>query len=102
MVATGTGISPIKSMLLHFSDTRKHDAVRLFLVSATTRTFPPPTSAADWRPATRSSLSTSALPPDPEARAGPRGGSPTYRPARPAGGRRETEVYLCGGRDMIR
>lgn len=104
MVATGTGISPIKSMLLHLLHTGARRRVRLFfgvrhdsdlfytdLVRGLAAGYP----AFDYE------LTLSA--PDPQRWAGPRGRVTDLieRLVTPADAD-QTEVYLCGSQDMIR
>jgi ferredoxin-NADP reductase/ferredoxin len=103
MIATGTGLSPIKSMLLHLLDTRSARKVRLFfglrhqsdlfytdLLRGLAAHYP----SFEYR------ITLSA--PDPESWAGPRGRVTDLVDELVAPADAEnTEVYLCGGRKMI-
>ena len=103
MIATGTGMSPIKSMLLHLLDTRSRRKVRLFfglrsdadlfytdLLRGLSAHYP------------EFSYEIILSAPDPTRWAGPRGRVTDliekHFDPRDAEG---TEAYLCGGRDMI-
>jgi NAD(P)H-flavin reductase/ferredoxin len=103
MIATGTGLSPIKSMLLHLLDSKSGRKVRLFfglrheadlfytdLLRGLAAHYP----SFEYR------IILSA--PDPNSWAGPRGRVTALVDdlVTPADAE-STEVYLCGGRKMI-
>ncbi|MBK7534255.1 MAG: 2Fe-2S iron-sulfur cluster binding domain-containing protein [Myxococcales bacterium] len=103
MVATGTGASPIKSMLLHLLDTRSSRRVRLFFgVRSHQDLFY--TDLLRGLEAHYPSFSSDIIlsSPDPAQWAGARGRvtdlvEKKVRPADAA----TTEAYLCGSRSMI-
>ena len=103
MVATGTGISPIKSMLLHLLDRRSRRRVRLFFgVRNESDLFY--TDLFRGLQAHYPELETHVIlsAPDPERWAGPRGRVTDLiaRHVTPADAE-HTDVYLCGSRAMI-
>lgn len=104
MVATGTGIAPIKSMLLHLLDTGARRRVRLFFgVRHDSDLFYTDMvrGLSARYPAFEYDVILSS--PDPERWAGPRGRVTDLveRLVTPADAAR-TEAYLCGGQDMLR
>jgi NAD(P)H-flavin reductase/ferredoxin len=103
MIATGTGVSPIKSMLLHLLDTRSTREVHLlFGVRHEADLFYTDLyrGLASRDPQFRYDITLSA--PNPEAWAGRRGRVTDLLEATVQPGDAETtEVYLCGGQRMI-
>lgn len=103
MIATGTGMSPIKSMLLHLLDTRSRRKVRLFFgLRSDADLFYTDLlrGLSAHYPEFSHEIILSA--PDPTRWAGPRGRvtdliTDRFDP-RDA---ESTEAYICGGRDMI-
>lgn len=103
MVATGTGMSPIKSMLLHLLDQRSPRRVRLFFgVRAVQDLFYTDLlrGLEAHYPAFGHELTMSS--PDPAQWAGPRGRVTTLVADRvSAADAARSEAYLCGSRAMI-
>lgn len=103
MIATGTGMSPIKSMLLHLLDTGSHRRVRLFFgVRHESDLFYTDLlrGLGAHYPELESIITLSA--PDPTRWAGPRGRvTDLIRQHVTAADAARTDVYLCGGREMI-
>lgn len=103
MIATGTGISPIKSMLMHLLDTRSSRKVRLFFgVRHESDLFYTDLyrGLAARYPEFKYDIILSS--PNPETWAGLRGRVTDLLEKRvvPADGD-TTEAYICGGREMI-
>jgi CDP-4-dehydro-6-deoxyglucose reductase len=103
MIATGTGVSPIKSMLLHLLDIRSSRKVRLYFgVRHESDLFYTDLyrGLAAKYPEFRYDIVLSA--PNPESWAGPRGRVTDLidKLVQPADAE-ATEAYLCGGQQMI-
>jgi ferredoxin-NADP reductase/ferredoxin len=103
MIATGTGMSPIKSMLMHLLDIRSSRKVRLFFgVRHESDMFYTDLyrGLAAHHPEFKYDITLSS--PNPETWAGHRGRVTDLidRLVSPDDAE-TTEVYLCGGRDMI-
>jgi len=103
MIATGTGMSPIKSMLLHLLDTKSNRKVRLFFgVRNESDLFYTDLfrGLAAQYPKFRYHITLSSA--DPEKWAGLRGRVTDLVERLVAPADAETiEAYLCGGREMI-
>lgn len=103
MIATGTGVSPIKSMLLHLLDTKSSQRTRLlFGVRHESDLFYTDLyrGLAAKYPEFRYRVTLSS--PNPEAWAGPRGRVTDLIEKHVTESDAETtEVYLCGGQQMI-
>ncbi|HWO18913.1 MAG TPA: FAD-binding oxidoreductase [Kofleriaceae bacterium] len=103
MVATGTGISPIKSMLLHLLDQRSTRRVRLFFgVRSVQDLFYTDLLRGLEAHYPQFSYEITMSSPDAALWAGPRGRVTRLVEDRVAPGEAErTEAYLCGSRGMI-
>lgn len=103
MIATGTGISPIKSMLLHLLDRGSRRRVRLFFgVRNESDLFYTDLfrGLSARYPELEAVVTLSA--PDPDHWAGPRGRvTDLVREHVTAADAARTDAYLCGGRAMI-
>jgi Na+-transporting NADH:ubiquinone oxidoreductase subunit F len=103
MIATGTGVSPIKSMLMHLLDTRSSRKVRLFFgVRHESDLFYTDLyrGLAARYPEFKYDITLSS--PNPENWAGRRGRVTDLVEERvQAADAETTEAYLCGGQDMI-
>jgi Na+-transporting NADH:ubiquinone oxidoreductase subunit F len=103
MVATGTGISPIKSMLLHLLDQRSTRRVRLFFgVRSVQDLFYTDLLRGLEAHYPQFAYEITMSSPDAALWAGPRGRVTRLVEDRVAPGEAErTEAYLCGSRGMI-
>jgi len=103
MVATGTGMSPIKSMLLHLLDQRSTRRVRLFFgVRAAQDLFYTDLLRGLEAHYPQFSYEITMSSPDPALWAGPRGRVTRLVEERVAAGEAaRTDAYLCGSRGMI-
>jgi len=103
MVATGTGMSPIKSMLLHLLDQRSTRRVRLFFgVRSMQDLFYTDLLRGLEAHYPQFSYEITMSSPDPATWAGPRGRVTTLVEQRvSAQDAARTEAYLCGSRGMI-
>lgn len=103
MVATGTGMSPIKSMLLHLLDQRSTRRVRLFFgVRSVQELFYTDLLRGLEAHYPRFSYEITMSSPDPAQWAGPRGRVTRLIEERVAASEAAlTEAYLCGSRGMI-
>ena len=103
MIATGTGMSPIKSMLLHLLDTGSRRRVRLFFgVRHESDLFYTDLfrGLSAHYPEFHPTITLSS--PDPTRWAGPHGRvTELVRQHVTAADAARTDVYLCGGREMI-